>query len=411
MASKDKILEALAFLAAQAETIAETALAQSIEGLIAAHSQDSLAEDDVVAEATEGAAAPATIVEPAPTPIDEVDEGEVFDGDPLDAELGALIDDAFAGLAQRGAAALPALGADADADPLGDALAAEINAIGEGAVRDAGCRSLTLAIAGVDALIPLTEDQARDLTQMVLPALIHAAGDMEIGEVVTDEFGARVELNLTDDNDGEVLMGAGHLLLADGTVAQIFEAYLPLDADTVVVKAFPAPPVDIDMARDLGLAPAAGEEPRLPQAPAGQHDINGILGEIEERTGIRPAATTVRITYRRYSPDPDAILRELTVEQAQRIVDHPISQGGLRQMGNLQPFGIEPVQENGREVFEAKAAVYGVLETGRINPAVLGVGGGGYGGIYDFTPTLGAEIGVIIANAEIVLEDANAHAF
>lgn len=450
MASTEQILETLGMLASKAE---DPQLAEDLRAFVAQRNGTTPATPPAAGQQPESAQADDEVEAPLEIQDDtETDDTETDDhvgplagdltadpiGDPAVDFTGGPVVGLPDGLAEE----FP----DFDVEGLGG-LADAINGIGNEAARAATPRSMTLTIVPADAqTAPAQAEAANTIAATVLPSLVAAIGPVEIGEVAVGEAGTTVVLNLTDDNDGTALAIAAQQanLLAENT---LFEdpGYPYGETDTYVVKGVAAEVEDIDLARQLGLAiPADAEIPEIPAVAEGEHPINGLVDMIEEQTGYRPEAVSLKLVFMRVpagtAPHVAGLrdmtpeqrqeiyrLPELTATQVETIVAHRRTQSGLTAMGNMQLMDVTDIERHaedheaagpvrydayGDEIPatvgfpQAKTAHFGVLGTGRINPALIGMAVH-FGGTWDF----GGEIGTICCWADVVHAEAPQHAF
>lgn len=266
-----------------------------------------------------------------------------------------------------------------DFDPLRE-LENEVNGAYEQAVDDAYPAGLELVIAThPDSDLVVTQAIAREVAELVLPTMNDVIGQLGIGNIALNEGVARVSLTLAEGEDRSVLgnMGAGQ---------DAFNAAIPIAGGIVQVTSRVNDPANPELAEELGLV----REEQEPRAD-GRHQINNVLDVYEEVAGERPQAEVLRITYRREDN------QELSQDQTNTIIDHPISQMGLQRLGNMMLVGIDPGMDPA-----SKVAVFGAVGDGEIDPAVLGLGAAAYRGRFNFGPG----IGMVSANAEVQLAGA-----
>ena len=355
MATSKEMLEKIVPILAQADENDPTAVGMrdAIKGVISYFSalDTALAEALIAAEAAPVQPAPA--VEEVATPEPAVDAG----ADALDAVDANL------------AAALVGGVAPIDEEAVADMVVA---AAAEAAIpAEALPTTLTMTMRRGDGLA-LNTTMAAHIAQGLIGTIGLADAHLVAGEPVGAPDGSvTVEMVAEDDNATKVLtaLGAGQ----EGV-----QGAVPLpDGSTVEFSATVGMPADVELGNALGLIPEAAQ-PR----EDGRHAINNVVDEVEAQLGEAIVTTQIEIVYTRVDGN------DLTVAQAQQILNHPISTGagGLRRLGTTALVDIVD-GINGA----SKVAVLGVLDgtAGDIDPRALALRATAYAGQFDFGPGMG----------------------
>jgi len=246
-----------------------------------------------------------------------------------------------------------------DEDAILAGLAAQIDEVADETIIAASPTDITLFVNREDGL-PVALDHARIVLDALWSSIDRVLGPLRAGDLTVDDMTATMVCYPTDVNSATALSGAG-------TGMDSFNATLPVaGAGTFLVTSRVGIIGDEAAALELGM-PTAADIAGIPAVPAGQHPINGVLARREEMTGeATPVVPCLTMTYRRTSGE------ELTEDHVKQILRHPLSVGGLNQLGAHMHHDLP-----GIDIFDGanpseKVARIPVAEAGYIKAATLG---------------------------------------